>query len=99
MLFLNQKISEVRMTRAPLHVVVAACLAVAAVGSLRQASSQTAAPAAAAQLNYEFFKTKVQAVFLAKRPGHARCVACHSVNNAPFKVVPLSPGATTWNEQ
>jgi len=87
------------MTRAPFHIVVAACLAVAASASLRPASSQTAAPAAAATLNYEFFKTKVQPVFLAKRPGHARCVVCHTFNNAPFKVVPLSPGATTWNEE
>ena len=81
------------MTRAPFYVVVAAaCFA----GSLRQASSQTAA---ATQLNYEFFKTKVQPVFLAKREGHARCVVCHTFNNAPFKVVSLSPGATTWNEE
>jgi hypothetical protein len=95
----NQKIWEVRMTRASIYVAVGACLAVAAGGSLRQASSQTAAPTMAAQLNYEFFKTKVQPVFLAKRPGHARCVVCHTFNNAPFKVVPLSPGATTWNEE
>jgi len=55
--------------------------------------------AAAASLNYEFFKVKVQPVFLAKRPGHARCVACHTVNNAPFHLVPLSPGSTAWNEE
>ena len=86
------------MTRAPFHVVVAAaCLAAAAGGSLRPAWSQTA-PAAAAELNYEFFKTRVQAVFLAKREGHARCVVCHTFNNAPFKLVPVSAGATTWNE-
>ena len=24
---------------------------------------------------------------------------CHTFNNAPFKLVPLSPGSTTWNEQ
>jgi hypothetical protein len=77
--------------------VFAACLAVVAVGSLPQASSQPAS--APAPLNYEFFKTKVQPVFLTKREGHARCVVCHAVNNAPFKLVPLSPGATTWNEE
>ena len=86
------------MNRASSYIVAAACLAVAAGGSMRPAWSQTA-PAAAAELNYEFFKTKVQAVFLAKREGHARCVVCHTFNNAPFKVVPLSPGATTWNEE
>ena len=41
----------------------------------------------------------VQPVFVTKRPGHTRCVLCHSVNNAPFHLVPLSPGATTWNEE
>ena len=62
-----------------------------------QAKAQTAA--APAPLNYEFFKNKVQPVFLAKREGHARCVVCHTFNNAPFKLVPLSAGTTTWNEQ
>ena len=35
-----------------------------------------AAPAASS-LDYEFFKTRVQPIFLAKRPGHARCITCH----------------------
>ena len=54
-----------------------------------------------ASLNYEVFKTKVQPVFLAKRPGRARCVACHSRagNNTAFRLQPLSPGSTTWNEE
>ena len=56
-------------------------------------------PAASASLDYEFFKTKVEPVFLAKRPGHTRCVVCHTTNNAPFHLVPLSPGSTTWNEE
>src|ERR1700726_4804283 len=50
-------------------------------------------------LGYQFFKDKVQAVFLHKREGHTRCVACHTLNNAPLHLVPLSPGATTWNEE
>jgi len=79
--------------------VVVACLFLAAAGSLRQTGSQPASTAASASLDYEFFKTKVQAVFLAKREGHARCVVCHTFNNAPFKLVPLSPGSTTWNEE
>jgi len=70
--------------------VVAACLSLAAIAWLRPAESQTAA---SPTLDYEFFRTKVEPVFLAKRDGHARCVACHTVNNAPFKLVPLSPGA------
>jgi hypothetical protein len=81
------------MQRASFYVVVAACALVAAASSFTQARSQAPAP-----LNYEFFKDKVQNVFLSKRAGHARCVVCHSINNAPFKLVALSPGAMTWND-
>ena len=88
------------MNRASFSVVVVACLLMGTTASVRQAESQPVAPASAsASLDYEFFKTKVQAVFLSRRDGHARCVVCHTFNNAPFKLVPLSPGSTTWNEE
>jgi hypothetical protein len=64
-------------------------------GPSGQALSQGARPS----LSFEFFRDKVEPVFLKKREGHARCYACHSTNNAPFHVVKLTPGATTWNEQ
>ena len=84
------------MKWAPSYVVAAACLVMAAAGSLSQAQS---APAPSAALDYNFFKTRVQQVFLTKRTGHTRCVVCHTVNNAPFHLVPLTRGATTWNEE
>jgi hypothetical protein len=58
-------------------------------------------PAGPVSLNYEFFKTKVEPIFLAKRTGRARCVACHSRagNNTAFRLQPLSPGSTTWSEE
>ena len=88
------------MRRASSYMVVAACLVAASTLSLRQAASQQpASPAASPSLDYDFFKTKVQAVFLARRAGHARCVVCHTFNNAAFKLVPLSSGSTTWNEE
>jgi len=64
----------------------------------QQPAASSAGPAS---LNYEFYKTKVQPIFLAKRPGRARCVACHSRagNNTAFRLQPLSPGSTTWNEE
>jgi hypothetical protein len=89
-----------RMTRVSSYAVAAACLFLAAAGPLSQAIGQPAAsPAASAGLDYEFFKTKVQPIFLAARPGHARCVVCHTINNAPLHLVPLSPGSATWNEE
>jgi len=87
------------MNKTSSYMVVAACLLVAAIGSSQPAGSQPASSSASAALNYEFFRDKVEPVFLTKRPGHARCVMCHTVNNAPFHLVPLSPGSTTWNEQ
>ena len=49
-------------------------------------------------LDYEFFKAKIQPIFLAKRPGHARCIACHG-SGTPLRLQPLPPGSTTWNEE
>jgi hypothetical protein len=92
-----------RMKRASSYIYTlgTACLILAAAGPLRQANSQpvSSSSAASASLNYEFFKTKVEPIFLAKRAGHTRCVACHTINNAPLHLVPLSPGSMTWNEE
>jgi hypothetical protein len=49
-------------------------------------------------LDFEFFKTKVQPIFLAKREGHTRCVSCHS-KGTPMRLEALSPGAATWTEE
>src|SRR4051812_729414 len=89
------------MHRASSYVIAAAVLAAAAAVPFLSVDSQAAAPssASAAALDYEFFKTKVQPVFLTKRSGHTRCVACHTQNNAPFHLVKLSPGSNSWNEQ
>ena len=48
-------------------------------------------------LDYQFFKERVQPIFLKKRPGHARCVTCHEHGSPPLQ--PLAAGATTWNEE
>jgi len=61
-------------------------------------AQQPSTPAGSAALNYEFFKTKVQPIFLAKRGGHARCVACHS-SGTPLRLQPLAPGSTSWSEE
>jgi hypothetical protein len=88
-----------QINRASSSIFVAACLSVAAAASLNQALSQMApSPNPSASLNYEFFKAKVEPVFLTKRPGHARCVVCHTLNNAAFHLVALSPGSMTWND-
>src|SRR5437773_10790685 len=49
-------------------------------------------------LDFEYFKTKVQPILLAKREGHARCVSCHTTGT-PMPFQPISPGAAMWNEE
>ena len=51
-----------------------------------------------ASLDYDYFKTKVQPIFLTKRPGHARCISCHG-SGTPLRLQPLAPGATGWTEE
>jgi len=75
------------------------CLFAAGAARLRAQEQPASPPAAPATLNYEFFKTNVEPVFLNKRPGHARCVSCHTVNHVPLHLVPLSAGSSTWNEE
>jgi hypothetical protein len=70
------------------------CLALLTVGAFGQ---QPAAPARPT-LDFEYFKTKVQPIFLNKRPGHARCIACHG-QGTPMRLQPLDPGAKTWTDE
>jgi len=74
--------------------VVWLALTLAGAGAQQPASSSTAK----ASLDFEFFKTRVQPIFLAKRPGHARCISCHAAGT-PLRLQPLSPGNTTWTEE
>ncbi len=73
----------------------ASCIALILAGVLIQ---QPASPSKPPALNYEFFKTEVQPIFLKKRPGHARCVACHG-QTTPLRLQPLAPGRTSWTEE
>jgi hypothetical protein len=59
--------------------------------------SQAQSPSSTS-LDFEFFKTKVEPIFLAKRPGHARCIACHG-SGTPLRLEPLAPGSVTWTEE
>ena len=72
-----------------------ACLALMLSGLL---SPQAGSASSSASLNFEFFKTRVQPIFLAKRPGHARCIACHG-SGTPLRFQPLSAGSTAWTEE
>ena len=55
--------------------------------------------AGAETLDYETYKTTVEPIFVKKRVGHARCVACHSAANNAFRLQPLAEGATWTDSQ
>src|SRR5262245_13258688 len=69
-------------------------MVVLALSSPASAPTRAAAPA----LDFEVFKTRVQPIFLAERPGHARCIACHG-SGTPLRLQPLAPGQAIWNDE
>jgi hypothetical protein len=62
--------------------------------SQKNASAQTAP-----KLDYEFFKTRVEPIFMTKRPGYARCYVCHAESNNAFHLEKLLPNARSWTEE
>ena len=62
-------------------------------------ASASLASHAASTLDYEFFKAKVQPIFLTKRPGHAPCVVCHAEANNMLHLEKLPAGQTAWTEE
>jgi hypothetical protein len=69
------------------------------VGTSGSTGASSAASPDDATLDYEYFKTKVEPIFLKKRPGHARCVSCHAANHVRLHLVALSPGSSAWDEE
>jgi hypothetical protein len=54
---------------------------------------------AAETLDYAFFKSSVEPIFLKKREGHTRCYVCHVDSSNAFRLERLEPGAAFWTEQ
>jgi hypothetical protein len=75
-----------------------ALIGVAVLAALAVSDAVTAAQTAP-KLDYEFFKSRVEPVFLTKRPDHARCYVCHVESNNAFRLERLSPGARAWTEE
>src|SRR4029077_8538591 len=72
-------------------------------GQPTKASSAQASSASRPTLDYEFFKTRVEPIFLKKRwPDHARCYVCHEVSHhggGPLSLAALPPGSSFWTEE
>jgi hypothetical protein len=63
------------------------------------AVSKEAAAQTAPKLDYEFFKSRVEPIFLTKRMGHARCYSCHVESNNALRLEHLPPNARAWTEE
>jgi len=58
------------------------------------------APILGAQsLDFQTFRTKVEPIFMKKRPTHARCIVCHQSSGRLFHLESFDKGATTWTEE
>ena len=60
-------------------------------GAIQSASAQS--------LDFEVYRTKVEPIFLKKRPGHARCAVCHEANNSAFRLELRPPAGSSWTEE
>jgi hypothetical protein len=58
----------------------------------------THAIAAEVALDYDYYKARVEPIFLEKRPGHARCVVCHVYTNNAFRLQRLPDKAHAWTD-
>jgi hypothetical protein len=97
------------MTKSHRPKIISTALALATVAllyaSTPRATAQTPAPADAQtpQLDYTFFKTRVEPIFLKHRSDdHARCYVCHQMmrhGGGPLSLEMLPQGASFWTEE
>jgi len=82
------------MKCARLAVAIAVSIAVFA------AANATNVLAADASLDYDYYKSRVEPIFLTRRPGHARCATCHVDANNAFKLQKMSVKKdVAWSEE
>jgi len=72
-------------------------------GERAKASAAQGSSASRPTLDYDFFKARVEPIFLKKRwPDHARCYVCHEVSHhagGPLSLAALPPGSSFWTEE
>jgi hypothetical protein len=82
---------------------VAAALVLYAFVPFAAAQTSGGPDAQTTQLDYDFFKARVEPIFLKNRSvEHARCYTCHQVGHhggGPLSLDTLAPGASFWTEE
>jgi hypothetical protein len=106
-------LEEIMISRSHLKRIFVSLAVVSAIGlyllaphAAAQSAGEHATQATSASrtsLDYEFFKTRVEPIFIKKRwPDHARCYVCHEVSRhggGPLSLEPLPAGASFWTEE
>jgi hypothetical protein len=57
------------------------------------------ATAAEGSLDYDYYKNRVEPIFLKKREDHARCFVCHAEANNAFRLQKLPEKAKAWTDE
>ena len=71
----------------------------AAAGVLVLAAGASAVADPKPALDFDFFKVKVEPIFLQKRSGHTRCYVCHAESNNALRLEKLPPGQNAWTRE
>jgi len=80
----------------PLFFFLCACLTGIPAAHVQTALAQvTPAAPITPEPDFEFFRTEVQPIFLAKRGSSVRCIQCHT-RSSGFRLQPLDEGAHFW---
>jgi hypothetical protein len=83
--------------------VVASAVLLCMIVPTSPAQTSGGSDAQAPPLDYEYFKTRVEPIFLKKRSeDHARCYVCHQVmrhGGGPLSLEMLPVGASFWTEE
>jgi len=83
-----------------LRLLMVAFVAAGTAAPVVAAAQQGGTAARPTQLDYAFFKTSVQPIFMAKRPGLVRCIQCHThTTGSRLLLQPFTAGATSWDEE
>jgi hypothetical protein len=70
----------------------AAAVAALTVGATLPATAETA-------LDFGYYQSRVEPIFLKRRASHTRCVVCNAESNNAFRLEKLPDGATAWTAE
>jgi hypothetical protein len=72
---------------------------IAAAGVLVLAAASFAVADPKPALDFEYFRVRVEPIFLQKRSGHTRCYVCHAESTNALSLEKLPPGQTQWTPE